>query len=483
VTETPTVVWFRDDLRLDDQPALAAALGRPALFVYILDEESAGLRPRGGASKWWLAHSLAALAQDISAIGGRLDILRGGAESRVMAVVEASGAAEVVWTRRYGAAEIALDAGVKARLRARGVAARSFNGQLLREPWEVRTSAAAPFKVFSAFWRRSLALGPWPAPCPAPERLSAAPWPDGAPARAGIEQLGLTPAGPDWSLGLGEAWRPGEGGAQARLRQFIDGALGGYARARDTPDGATTSRLSPHLRFGEISPRRLARAIQTVREADRAPAAATQKFLAELGWREFSYNLLHAFPDLASRSWRGGFDAFPFIDDPAGFSAWTRGRTGYPIVDAGMRELWRTGYMHNRVRMVAASFLVKHLLCDWRRGEDWFWDTLCDADPANNPAGWQWVAGSGADAAPYFRVFNPVLQGRKFDPAGAYVRRWIPELAGLAAEAIHAPWTASPDALRRAGVRLGETYPAPIVDHAFARARALAAYAATTGGA
>jgi deoxyribodipyrimidine photo-lyase len=227
----------------------------------------------------------------------------------------------------------------------------------------------------------------------------------------------------------------------------------------------------------------MSRAIATVREADGAPAAATEKFLAELGWREFSYNLLHAFPDLASRNWQSGFDAFPFIDDPAGFSAWARGRTGYPIVDAGMHELWRTGYMHNRVRMIAASFLVKHLLCDWRRGEDWFWDTLCDADPASNPASWQWVAGSGADAAPYFRIFNPVLQGRKFDPGGAYVRRWIPELARLEADAIHAPWTAAPDALRRAGVRLGETYPAPLVDHAFARARALAAFAATTGGA
>jgi deoxyribodipyrimidine photo-lyase len=483
LTETPTIVWFRDDLRLDDQPALAAAAERPALFIYIHDEESAGLRPRGGASNWWLARSLDALAGDIAAIGGRLDILRGVAESRVMALVEASGAAEVVWTRRYGAAEIALDAGVKARLRARGVAARSFNGQLLREPWEVRTSAAAPFRVFSPFWRRAQALGPWPAPRPAPERLFAAPWPDRAPARVGIEELGLTPTKPDWSRGLGETWRPGERGAQARLHHFIDGALAGYADARDMPDGATTSRLSPHLRFGEISPRRLARAIATVREADGAPAAATEKFLAELGWREFSYNLLHAFPDLASRNWQSGFDAFPFIDDPAGFSAWTRGRTGYPIVDAGMHELWRTGYMHNRVRMIAASFLVKHLLCDWRRGEDWFWDTLCDADPASNPASWQWVAGSGADAAPYFRIFNPVLQGRKFDPGGAYVRRWIPELARLEADAIHAPWTAAPDALRRAGVRLGETYPAPIVDHAFARARALAAFAATTGGA
>jgi deoxyribodipyrimidine photo-lyase len=255
--------------------------------------------------------------------------------------------------------------------------------------------------------------------------------------------------------------------------------LQGYPDLRDTPEGETTSRLSPHLRFGEISPRRLVGSIENALASGHARAGSAEKFLAELGWRDFSYSLLYAFPDLAMRNWRSRFDGLAFIDDEAGFIRWTRGLTGYPIVDAGMRELWRTGFMHNRVRMIAASFLTKHLLCDWRRGEQWFWDTLCDADPANNPASWQWVAGSGADAAPYFRIFNPVLQGQKYDAEGRYVRRWVPELAALDNAAIHAPWKASPEALKSAGVTLGQNYPFPVVDHQFARNRALAAWAAT----
>jgi deoxyribodipyrimidine photo-lyase len=481
LSESPVMVWLRDDLRLDDQPALAAAAGRPVLVIYVDDEESEGLRPLGGASKWWLGHSLAALAEDLAAIGGRLDVLRGRAEAIVPAIARACGAREIFWTRRYGGSQIALDARIKAALSASGCKARSFNGQLLREPWEVVNNEGAPFRVFSAFWRRARALGPLPAPFPAPARLHAAPWPDAAPRRTTIAQLRLNPSHPDWSGGLVEAWRPGESGAKARLAAFIDKALHAYPEARDRPASAATSLLSPHLRFGEISPRRIALVIENALADGEAPERSTEKFLAELGWREFSYSLLYAFPDLATRNWQSRFDAFPFLHDETGFIAWTRGLTGYPIVDAGMRELWRTGYMHNRVRMIAASFLVKHLLGDWRRGEAWFWDTLCDADPANNPASWQWVAGSGADAAPYFRIFNPVLQGQKFDARGDYVRRWIPELAALDEAFIHAPWTANPDALQKAGVTLGDTYPAPIVDHQFARARALAALASTKG--
>jgi deoxyribodipyrimidine photo-lyase len=478
VTQTPAIVWLRDDLRLDDHPALSAAADRPILVVYILDEESAGLRALGGASKWWLAHSLAALARDIDEIGGRLDIVRGGAEAALLRVVEASGARQVFWTRRYGAGEIALDARVKAALHARGVEARSFNGQLLREPWETCTREGEPFRVFSAFWRRLRALGPLPAPIARPMRLWQSPWSDDAPERSPIARLGLTPTKPNWSDGLAEMWRPGERGARGRLDDFINNALENYVDARDTPDGETTSRLSPHLRFGELSPRRIAAAMETALAKGAAPTGAVEKFLSELGWREFSYSLLYAFPDLATRNLQSRFDDFPFVHDDPGFAAWTRGKTGYPIVDAGMRELWRTGFMHNRVRMIAASFLTKHLLCDWRRGEQWFWDTLCDADPANNPSSWQWVAGSGADAAPYFRIFNPVLQGQKFDPQGEYVRRWIPELAQLDSAAVHTPWLASPAVLARAGIALGKTYPFPIVDHQFARGRALAAWAA-----
>jgi deoxyribodipyrimidine photo-lyase len=479
MSDSPALVWLRDDLRLDDQPALAAAAGRPVLAIYIHDEESEGIRPLGGAAKWWLAHSLAALSKDLAAIGGRLDVLRGRAEAIVPDLARACGAREAFWTRRYGGSQIAIDARIKAALLAGGCKARSFNGQLLREPWEVVNNEGAPFRVFSAFWRRSRALGPLAAPLLAPDKLHAEPWPDAAPARITIAQLRLTPSHPDWSSGLGEAWRPGESGAKARLGAFIDRALHAYPESRDRPASAATSLLSPHLRFGEISSRRIAFVIENVLSAGEAPERSTEKFLAELGWREFSYALLYAFPDLATRNWQSRFDAFPFIEDKVGFIAWTRGLTGYPIVDAGMRELWRTGYMHNRVRMIAASFLIKHLLCDWRRGEGWFWDTLCDADPANNPASWQWVTGSGADAAPYFRIFNPVLQGEKFDARGDYVRRWIPELAALDDGVIHAPWTAAPEALQKAGVTLGDTYPPPIVDHQFARARALAALAST----
>jgi deoxyribodipyrimidine photo-lyase len=291
----------------------------------------------------------------------------------------------------------------------------------------------------------------------------------------------LTPKKPDWSVGLAETWRPGEAGAHARLDGFVATALADYAEARDRPDGLHTSMLSPHLRFGEISPRRVAATIEAAAASGAVSTRTAEKYLAELGWREFSHSLLYNFPDLATRPWQARFEDFPYREDPKGLRAWTRGRTGYPIVDAGMRELWTTGYMHNRVRMVSASFLIKHLLIDWRRGEQWFWDTLCDADPANNPASWQWVAGSGADAAPYFRIFNPVLQGQKFDPDGAYVRRWIPELARLGAEHVHSPWLAPAAALMRAGVGLDKNYAAPIVEHQFARERALSAFAALRG--
>jgi deoxyribodipyrimidine photo-lyase len=475
----PALVWLRDDLRLDDQPAMSAVSERPALIVYVHDESSPGLRPLGGASRWWLDKSLAALGPEIAARGGRLDILRGRADAIIPELARVAAAPHVYWTRRYGAAEIEIDKRVKATLAATGVVVKSFNGQLLREPWEVRADSGGSFKVFTAFWRRHRAAGPLRAPQPAPERLLlAAPWPEAAPARVQIGDLRLAPVKPDWSGGLAETWRPGEEGARSRLDRFVAVALANYADARDRPDGSYTSMLSPHLRFGEISPRRVAAAIETAAASGAATAQAAEKYLAELGWREFSYSLLYDFPDLATRAWRAPFEGFAYRDDAAGFRAWSRGLTGYPLVDAGMRELWATGYMHNRVRMIAASFLIKHLLIDWRRGESWFWDTLCDADPANNAASWQWVAGSGADAAPYFRIFNPVLQGQRFDPEGAYVRRWIPELARLEPAHIHSPWLAPLDALAEAGVEIGRTYPAPIVDHAFARRRALAALAA-----
>jgi deoxyribodipyrimidine photo-lyase len=469
------LVWLRDDLRLDDQPAIAAAAGEPALYVYLHDE--AASRPRGGASRWWLDKSLAAFAESLEKIGGRLDIVAGAASDVVPALARHADA--VFWTRRYGAG-VETDKRIKAECQRLGVRAESFNGQLLREPWEVMTEAGAPFKVFTPFWRRSRELGPFAAPQPAPKRLNAAPWPKDAPPRLALADLKLHPSKPDWSAGLAQSWRPGEAGARARLRRFLDHALADYAEARDRLDLEATSRLSPHLSFGEISPRRVAAAAEAAAEKIGAHRGA-EKFLSEIGWREFAYALLHQSPDLATKNWSPRFDAFPWRRDETALEAWRRGRTGYPIVDAAARELWTTGYMHNRARLISASFLCKHLGLDWREGEAWFWDTLCDADEANNPAGWQWVAGSGADAAPYFRVFNPVLQGEKFDPEGAYVRRWLPELARLDARFVHSPWKASSSALQAAGLELGRDYPAPIVDHDRARARALAAFAELSG--
>ena len=481
VNPAPVVVWFREDLRLADQPALAAAIeaGAPVVCVYLFDETSPGLRPLGGASRWWLHHSLAALDAALAAIGGRLDILQGPALETIARVVDATGAQAVFWTRRYEAPAIAIDTAAKAALVERGIRAESFNGQLLFEPWALRTKTGTPFRVFTPFWRACLALPAPPPPLPAPRRLVSAPWPSHAPLeRINLARLALLPEKPDWAGGLRQTWTPGEAGGRERLAAFIETGLRGYKSERDRPDMAATSRLSPHFRFGEISPRQALHAVRHAIDAGSVPASDADKFLAELGWREFSYHLLFHEPDLATRNFQSRFDAFPWRPaEPREIEAWRRGRTGYPIVDAGLRELWQTGTMHNRVRMIVASFLVKDLMVDWRVGESWFWDTLCDADPASNPASWQWVAGSGADAAPYFRVFNPVLQGAKFDPSGAYVRRYIPEIAALPDDWIHRPWETPPVILASAHLSLPRDYPLPIVDHSRARDRALAAFA------
>lgn len=477
----PVIVWLRDDLRLSDNPALAAALARggPLLCAYIHDTRSPGLRPPGGASRWWLHQSLARLGADIGARGGRLDIFAGAGADMIVALARAAGAQAVFWNRRYGEAERAVDSAAKAALKDNGIAAHSFNGSLLREPWEVKTRTGTDFRVFTPFWKALRAIGDPPAPLPAPGRLTKGALPDGAPKPASLASLGLLPVKPDWAGGLRESWTPGETGAQARLADFAAGGARGYAENRNRPDLPSTSRLSPHLRFGELSPRQVFHAVTQRALSGAMPPRDAEKFLSEVGWREFSYNLLYHFPKLATANLQSRFNDFPWkAPDLNHLRAWRQGQTGFPIVDAGMRELWQTGFMHNRVRMICASFLIKDLLIDWRVGEDWFWDTLCDADPASNAASWQWVAGSGADAAPYYRVFNPMLQGAKFDPEGEYVRRFAPELAGLDSASIHCPWEAAPDVLRKAGVTLGKTYPMPIVDHAAARQAALAAFAA-----
>ncbi len=474
--------WFRDDLRLADNPALSAAVAHgPTLFLYILDE-GGSRRPLGGASRWWLSRSLAALDFALKAKGCELVLMRGDPGAILPRVVETARIDLVTWSRRYDAESVALDSRLKADLVAAGTKVESFNAALLNEPWQVTTKTGEPMKVFTPYWRAARAAGEPAAPKPAPKHMQSLKLPPAITAMTvSHADLALDPVKPDWAGGLREAWTPGEAAAAERLGEFLSGPLDGYGEGRDRPDRAATSRLSPHLRFGEIGPRQIWHATRSAIESGEASAGSSdaEKFLSEIGWREFSYHLLFYNPDLATRNYNPRFDAFPWRRDDAATRAWQRGLTGYPIVDAGLRELWTTGWMHNRVRMIAASFLIKHLLIDWRHGEDWFWDTLVDADPANNAASWQWVAGSGADAAPYYRIFNPVTQGLKFDPKGLYVRRWIPEIAGLDDTLIHEPWKADADQLHRAGIVLGQTYPRPIVDLDFGRRRALDALAKT----
>jgi deoxyribodipyrimidine photo-lyase len=473
-SDRPALVWFRDDLRIDDNPALvtAASSGAPLLAVYILDQQSQ--RPLGGASLWWLHNALAALRDDLAGLGMQLILRTGVAASEIKALVEETNASLVVWNRRYTAAGIDQDTAIKTDLKSQGVDAQSFNAHLLHEPWTVETGSGGPYRVFTPFSRAVRTTGTPAKPKPAPNSITG--W-NGSVETLALDDLRLLPTEPDWAGGLRETWAPGIKGARANLSSFLDKKLAGYPDDRNVPGKEATTRLSPHLRFGEISPREVWHAAEI---AD-APRDSIFKFHQELLWREFSYHLLFHYPDLGTENHQPKFDGFSWIDHTAGKGAdylksWQTGQTGYPIVDAGMRELWHTGWMHNRVRMIVGSFLVKHLLIDWRAGEAWFWDTLVDADPANNAASWQWIAGSGADAAPYFRIFNPVLQGEKFDGDGAYTRKWVPEVAKLPKKFLHRPWEAPTAVLLDAGMELGSTYPRPIVDHKHARERALSAF-------
>ncbi|EDQ33352.1 Deoxyribodipyrimidine photolyase [Hoeflea phototrophica DFL-43] len=471
INDRPAIVWFRNDLRVNDNAALLAASSHKQVVpVYIL-EPAANTRAIGGARKWWLHHSLAKLGEKLADLGAPLMLMRGDPALLIAGLVEKTDAAAVYWNRRYDPAFLSSDASLKDALRAQDIVVESFAGQLLHEPTRVRTGNDTFYKVYSPFWRAIEGGIEDREPAPAPDRLTAL---ANAPQSETLSDWGLLPTKPDWARGLRETWKPGEDGAHERLDEFVSERVCGYASLRDVPGVESTSRLSPHLANGEITPAQIIQALKAS-DADASPKDRTV-FRKEVGWREFSYHLLVNEPDLPQQNHNSRFDGFPWKDDETALLAWQKGVTGYPIVDAGMRELWRTGWMHNRVRMVTASFLTKHLMVDWREGERWFWDTLVDADPASNAASWQWVAGSGADAAPYFRVFNPIIQGEKFDPDGDYVRRYVPELANLPSKFIHKPWTAPDDALAKAGVHLGETYPMPIVDHQQARNRALAAY-------
>ncbi len=469
----PVIVWFRDDLRLSDHPALSAAVrsGRPVIPLYILDDRLG--RPPGGAARWWLHHSLLALAASLSAtaIGpqrpARLILRRGPAAEVLRKLIETTDASGVICNRSYDPDREAADRVLRSTLRCEF---ETLPGALLAEPSALRTGGGDPFRIFTAFWNRlsSLEIA---APLPKPRLI---------PGHAGtleserLEDWKLLPR-VAWDEQFHSLWTPGEQGAAARVRTFLGKRLADYRNTRDNPSLEGTSRLSPHLRFGEVSARQLWHAV--LHGHAHAPSELTGNgFLRELGWREFAQHTLHHFPSLPERALRREFEAFEWREDAAALEAWQRGRTGYPIVDAGMRELWHTGWMHNRVRMIVGSFLVKDLLLPWQRGEAWFWDTLVDADRASNALNWQWVSGCGVDAAPYFRIFNPVAQSERFDPEGAYLRRWLPELRELPAPAIHSPWTIAPLVLASAGVRLGETYPWPLVEHAAARKAALARF-------
>lgn len=479
MNQPPVIVWFRQDLRLKDNPALHAAIdtSRPIIPLYIYDNAA---RPLGGASKWWLHHSLSALAKDLKSAGSQLYILQGSAEKILENVIEKTGAAHIFWNRCYEPETRKRDTNIKQKMDKKGIYAQSFNGNLIVEPHKHLTGSKEPYKVYSPFWKSYMRDGPHPdQPLSAPKNIAGY---SGQLASLSLKDLDLLPTKPDWSKGFKD-WQPGEAGAQKRLEAFLKNGLKGYKDKRDFPARQEhTSKLSPHLHFGEISPRQIWHACHHYHAAhDDVQERDLHHFLSEVGWREFSYYLLYHWPSLPTKNWRDKFDHFAWVKDKKALHKWQKGQTGYPLVDAGMRELWHTGWMHNRVRMIVASFLIKDLRIHWKEGEEWFWDTLLDADAANNAAGWQWVAGSGADASPYFRVFNPILQSKKFDPNGEYIRKWVPELAKLDNTAIHAPWEASAIELKAAGIELDKTYPRPLVNHQEARNKALQEFKKISG--
>lgn len=462
------IVWFRQDLRLEDNLAFIKACENSGtivpVYIWAPDEELEWAP--GGASRFWLHHSLLDLQHELKSYGLDLIIRQGASLENLQTLIEETKASSVFWNRRYEPAIIARDSKIKALLHDQGINVQSFNSNLLHEPWTIVNKQNKPFKVFSPFWRNCLSQVEPPKPLKCPKGpfkgvhgLKSDP----------VEALHLLPK-IDWDKGMRASWKPGSSKAKEALETFFT-KIASYSVNRDYPDILGTSKLSPYLHFGEISPR-------TIWHETKARFSDTDSecFLRELGWREFAYHLLFHFPKTTKEPLDDKFADFPWVNNPDHLKAWQKGKTGYPIVDAGMRELWTTGWMHNRVRMIVGSFIVKDLLLPWQEGAKWFWDTLVDADLASNTLGWQWVGGCGADAAPYFRVFNPMTQGEKFDKEGNYIRKWIPELAHMPNEWIHKPWEAPVDVLRRSGVILGVDYPEPLVDHAKAREKALAIY-------
>ncbi|MCQ2004371.1 cryptochrome/photolyase family protein [Rhizobium sp. NRK18] len=471
----PVLVWFRKDLRLDDNLALTAAAqsGGPVIPVYIREPEEAGTGPLGAAQAWWLHHSLATLQKSFEKLGSRLILASGSAEDLLPRLIKATGAGAVYWNRRYDPPGIAIDTPLKKSLAETGIEVKSFAGQLLHEPTHLLTGQGTPYKVYTPFWKAFNSEDGPRDPVDPPKSLKS---PEKWPKSEDVTDWGYLPTKPNWAEHFPEMWEPGEAAAHKRLKLFLDSHVKDYDSLRDFPGVDATSRLSPYLALGEISPARIWHSTNGL--MDRYGTDGVLRFRKEIIWREFSYHLLFHFPELAEKNWNSKFDNFPWEFNEKLFEAWKKGETGYPIVDAGMRQLWKHGWMHNRVRMVVASFLIKHCLIDWRHGEKWFRDTLVDADPASNAASWQWVAGSGADAAPFFRVFNPITQGEKFDPDGDYISRYVPILAKLPSKYKNVPDKSPPAFLEKAGVRIGETYPEPIVDHMKAREKALSTHSA-----
>lgn len=478
MTHTTAVVWLRRDLRLRDNPALqhACAHADRVVLAYLHAEEEEDRWADGAATRWWLHHSLQRFAAAAEAAGRSLLLRRvPSMQAGLQDIVAEAAATLVTWNRLYEPQALARDRMIEAALRAREIEVQTFQGALLFEPWDIQTAAQGPFKVFTPFWRRCTQrlrdVGP---PLRAPPRVGPRvdkPARKSAPKLTGVplDSLRLLPRIP-WDGGLGKQWRPGEAGALRQLRLFQKGKVTAYSTHRDRPDLFGTSRLSPHLHFGEISARQVLAALSS------ASGSHPESYLRQLGWREFAHHLLYHFPHTVEQPLDPKFARYPWSRSRRTLAAWQRGLTGYPLVDAGMRELWHTGWMHNRVRLVAASFLTKNLRHHWLDGARWFWDTLVDADLPNNTLGWQWTAGCGADAAPYFRIFNPLLQSQRFDPERAYLRRWVPELAKLPDRWIHRPFDAPAQILHDAGVELGRNYPRPIVDLAASRDLALEGY-------
>lgn len=477
MTQKKAIIWFRQDLRLTDNPALSHAVdeGYKIIPLFILDDDSAGDWLHGAASRYWLHHSLKALNQSLD---NTLIFRHGDASKIIPELVEATLVEAVFWNRCYEPWRIKRDKVIKEELKNNDIACETFNGSLLWEPWEPLKGDGTPYKVFTPFYRKGCLKHSEPSePLPAPDNIEYAYHECN---KNSLSDLNLLPD-IRWDKKMEKHFTPGEQGAKDRLQAFLDEGLVGYKEGRNVPSLPNVSRLSPYLHWGEISPRTVWQEAKSF-QAAHGYEKDVDHFCSELGWREFSHSLLYHFPDLPRKALQEKFENFPWQDvDQDKLKAWQKGRTGFPIVDAGMRELWETGYMHNRMRMIVGSFLVKNMLIHWHHGEEWFWDCLVDADLANNSASWQWIAGCGADAAPYFRIFNPILQSHKFDPNGDYIRRFVPELKDVPNDNIHEPWDAPDGVLRMAGVTLGETYPHRILDLGATRDRALEAYGKIKG--